>query len=457
MSESRREPNIAPPDPPSPERRACLRGVGTLLGAHLALAAVARATSAPAPAPGLPPDADTFIEKGRQLLDDFWSDVTKRHPEWSRGGLDGFVPKSLRPFEPEVTDRYMRILNDAFWRSRNPNTGLIPYGVARRTFTRSSAAGMQAVWFIVYAMALMDWFPDDARILSDTRALADATIKYFNYVDPEGKPKGMWAYVDAATGTDKDGVYLAQSYGQVGKALLQLSQRTGEKRYGDWARQKLEYAWKSTPNPKLPLVGDRISNAQIELSDQKNVDTDSLYFIRYLYQIFDVTGDKQYRDWALATTDLWYRNAWNKEWRQFTRKLKVDGTPALDTIYSDGKYNLLYVLVEAYRVTKNDKYIQRFTRAWETYLALGTGGLVPERLTQGRMVSRDGPDPQQTIFLDILLAAHAATNDPHWLDEAQRFGGVVLKAGKGVWRMDGGHAGEVFLNVGLRLRNAKTS
>jgi hypothetical protein len=437
-----------------------------LVGAQSSIAAFARAaTAAPTPAAPLPapdaappPSAETFIQKGRELLDEFWDDIVIKRPHWVNGIVSQYVPVELRRLEPERTDKWMRTLNAWFWRDRNPKTGLIPYSrPPQATFSGKPAVGMQPVWLLTQAMQFLNWFPDDEDLLAKCRDLGEATIRHFDYADEKGKPGGLWIYVDAATATKKDGLYAIQAYGNIGKSMMELWRKTSEKKFHNWAAQKLEFAWKSSLNPDLPLVATTMTPSGINPKDRKAADTDSLYLIRWLYEIYQVTQEARYRDWALTTTDLWYRSAWMPEVKQFARKLKLDGTPATTQIYGDAKYNFLHILYEAYRVTRNEKYIKRFSTAWQTFLAQDESGLVPSLMDGGKMEKARGLDPFQTMFLQILLTTYEVTQDKKWLLEAQRFGGVVMRAGRKYWRMQDCQAGAVFLRVGLALQGAGMS
>ena len=125
------------------------------------------------------------------------------------------MPEAFRQAEPEKADRYMQALNKRFWRARNPVTGLIPYEVPpQKTFyyDASPGAGMQPVWQLERAIRFLKWFPDDPKIMADTKSLADATIRYFSYSDPEsGKPLGIWSHVDVATGQPEGPLYRIRS------------------------------------------------------------------------------------------------------------------------------------------------------------------------------------------------------------------------------------------------------
>ena len=235
--------------------------------------------------------------------------------------------------------------------------------------------------------------------------------------------------------------------------MIHLSRISAEPSYRKWADQKLEFAWKCTTNPKLPLLGSVLSNTGVDRR-VRNADTDSFYFLRDLFDIYQLTHDDKYRDWALATTDLWYQKAWDPDFRQFVGRLDRQGEAEVKDLYGDGKYNFLHLMIAAYRATKDRKYLQRFADSWASMRSEALGGLIPSRFIAGKADKKLGPDPMQTVFIEILLNAFEATRDRGWLKEAQRFGSIVLAAGKPVWRLGSGQAGTAFLRLGLQLRDA---
>jgi hypothetical protein len=46
------------------------------------------------------------------------------------------------------------------------------------------------------------------------------------------------------------------------------------------------------------------------------------------------------------------------------RKIHHDGTPGNTSLYGDGRWNTLYVLIEAYRFTRDTFYLDIFDQAW---------------------------------------------------------------------------------------------
>jgi uncharacterized protein YyaL (SSP411 family) len=203
-------------------------------------------------------------------------------------------------------------------------------------------------------------------------------------------------------------------------------------------------------NPALPILHEQFVLTQArDRPDEPSSDTDTLYFVRRLFDLFDLTGNVEYRDRALAVTNLWFDRAWNPQWGHFIRKLNPDGTPAVDTLYGDGKYNTLAMLVSAYKVTGDDAYLRRLHLAWHHLVQMGWDGLAPEALQQGIADRAAGLDPQQTIFLDILVEAYEVSGDRAFLQAAETLARAILQQGPSVMRLESGQAGQAFLKLAL--------
>ena len=203
-------------------------------------------------------------------------------------------------------------------------------------------------------------------------------------------------------------------------------------------------------NQHLALLEEQFTPTKAFIRpEERSSDTDTLYYVRQLFDLHELTGEKKYLDRAMEVTNVWYDKAWVEQWGHFIRKLNPDGKPAVNQLYGDGKYNTLYILVQAYRATKDAKYIQRFKQAWDNLLNMGKDGFVPEYIEQGKMVNKYDLDQQQTIFLDILVAAYEASGDKEILEAAENLGNRILQRGEKVMRMEGGQAGQAFLRLAL--------
>ena len=394
---------------------------------------------------------DEFLATGLELIDSYWGEVAKTGRHLLRGHLDNYLPIALKSLEYEPADLMMRSFADSFFGARDRKTGLIPYSYeswldqAKTMQTK----GKQPVALISQGVKLCQWFSEDLSLQNDCLALASDTIEHFDF-EP-GSDQGLWGWVDVKTGSEpRISLTLIQDYGAIANALSYLSESTGNPELMSWADKKLDFVWQNRLNANLPLLNEQFLPTQALLRPEElSSDTDTLYYVRHLFELYELTGEEKYRDWAIAVTDLWYEESWQPEYGHFSRKLNPDGTAAVNTLYGDGKYNTLYVLIHAYEVTRDPKYINRVKEAWDNLLQMGDRGLVAEYLKQGQMVEKSGLDKQQTIFLDILVEAYEVSGDREILQAAEDLGRRIIAEGESVMRIEGGQAGEAFLRLAL--------
>lgn len=395
---------------------------------------------------------DTFLTASFDVMDRYWSAIAKTDKQLLRGHLDNYLPIALKQLNHKPAEAMMRSFADSFFSARNPQTGLIPYSYDEWSSTfQVQTGGKQPVALVQKGVEFLQWFPNDPDLQKNVMALALATMKYFDFELQPGKKGGVWNFVDVKSGGEpRSRVARTQDFGAIANGLGYLSQKTGDPKLLKWADQKLEFVWQHRMNKNLPLLVEQFTPTSALIDpEEKSSDTDTLYHVQLLFDLYDLTGEKKYQDWAMAVTNLWFEKAWNKTWGHFVRKLNPDGTPAVDELYGDGKYNTLYILVDAYQVTKDAKYIARFKQAWSNLLEMGKDGFVPQRVEQGKMVDKYGLDKQQTIFLDILVAAYEASKDKEILQQAQALGKRILERGETVMRLEGGQAGHAFLRLAL--------
>jgi hypothetical protein len=393
---------------------------------------------------------DELLVASFELMTSYWNRIASTGLSQVRGHLDNYLPRELKALGHRPADAMMRTFAEAFFAARNPDTGLIP-GTAESWHAQRlvNQKGKQPVYLVHKAAQLLEWFPEDEKLRAECVALAEATMKHFDFEDPPGKKRGMWGYADVKGGEARGPVTITLDYGAMAKGMAVVSQLSGDRRFMAWADQKLEFVWWARLNRDLPILSDVFVPYTAVMNDGWTSDTDTLYHVRLLYGIYALTGDTKYRDWALAATDLWFDRAWNSQWGHFIRKLRPDGTPAVETLYGDAKYNTLHMLVDAYRTNKNPKYAERLKFAWKNLLRMGIGGLVAESVRRGEPEVRQGFDPQQTIFIDILVDAYEATGDAEFLREAEAHASRVLRVGRKAMRIEGCQAGRALLRVAL--------
>lgn len=397
---------------------------------------------------------DDLLTASFELMTSYWNRIASTGLSQVRGHLDNYLPRELQAMGHRPADAMMRAFAESFFAARNPETGLIP-GTAQswNAFRLVNEKGKQPAYLIHKGAQLLEWFSDDEKLRAACVALAEATMRHFDFEASPGSKRGMWGYVDVKGGEARGPITITLDYGAMATGMAMVSKFSGDRRFMDWADQKLEFVWWARLNKELPILSDVFIPHTAVMNDGWTSDTDTLYHVRMLYGVYELTGNTKYRDWALAATDLWYDRAWNGQWGHFIRKLRPDGTPAVETLYNDAKYNTLHMLVEAYRATKNPKYAERLKLAWKNLLRMGIEGLVAECVRCGEAEARQGYDPQQTIFIDILVDAYEATGDAEFLSEAEAHAARVLRAGRKAMRIEGCQAGRALLRVAL-ARNA---
>ncbi|NUQ64693.1 MAG: hypothetical protein HUU20_19700 [Pirellulales bacterium] len=304
---------------------------------------------------------DPYLELAFQLINDYWNKISTSGRSLLRGHLDNYLPLELKRLEHKPAEAMMRSFADSFFASAHPKTGLISYSY--KSFSPvylAHTGGRQPVYLVARGEEFLQWFPDDKTLLEKNLALAAATVKYFDFhFETDSRNVGLASLVDVETGRQESIIALAQDYGAVGRAMAELSRKTGKADLAAWADKKLQFVWQHRLNADLPILNVEFTPTAALMNDGGTSDTDTLYYVRQLFDIYHITGDAKYRDWAMAVTDLWYERAWVPEWGQFIRKLRPDGSPAVDSLYGDAKYNTLHILVHAYRVTKDAKYLER--------------------------------------------------------------------------------------------------
>ena len=400
---------------------------------------------------------DEFLATGLNLIDSYWSEIIQNGKHLLRGHLDNYLPIALKSLEYEPATVMMRSVADYFFAARNPNTGLIPYSYDSWLDKSQTmrTLGKQPVRLIAKGVEICQWFPKDQNLQNDCLALAKDTIQHFDY--KPGNNRGLWGWVDVATASEpRILLTLTQDYGAVANSLAYLSQQTNDPQLMQWADQKLEFVWQNRMNEQLPILNEQFNpNKALLRPEEMSSDTDTLYHVRELFELYELTGESKYRHWAIAVTNLWYEKAWSEDWGHFIRKLNPDGTAAVNTIYGDGKYNTLYILVHAYEVTQDVKYLERLKIAWNNLLQMGEDGFVPEYIKQGKMVEQYGLDKQQTIFLDLLVAAYEVSGDHFFLKEAEDLGQRIIAEGEQVMRLQASQAGNAFLRLALARQKIK--
>jgi rhamnogalacturonyl hydrolase YesR len=400
---------------------------------------------------------DEFLAAGFNLLNQYWNEIARERPSLLRGHLDNYLPIALQSLNHKPAEVMMATFAKDFFAARHPKTGLIPFSYDRSLYRDLRSGGKQPVALIARAVEFCQWFPNDQVLQNQCTALAEATMQHFDSRLPSGSRGGMWGWVDVASGGEpRAEITITQHFGEVGESMAYLSRKTGNPKFLAWADQKLDFVWQHRMSATLPILHDQfIPAGALDRPEERSSDTDTLYYVQHLFALHSVTGERKYRDWAMAVTNLWFDRAWNPHWGHFIRKLNPDGTPAVTTLYGDGKYNTLHILIHAYRMTKDSRYLDRLKLSWNNLQKMGRDGLVPEYVNRGEMNSSYGLDKQQTMFLEILINAYETSGDRAFLQAAETLGKRILQSGTGVMRLEGGQAGKAFLRLAMARQKVK--
>jgi hypothetical protein len=397
---------------------------------------------------------DEFLFAGFDLLARYWNNVAVNGMSLLRGHADNFLPIQLKLIGHKPAEQMMRRFSNYFYSQRSSGAGLIPYSYnSYLPHYKIEVGGKQSLSILERSADILSWFPDDQDYRQKAVELAGNTMKYFDYTDPQGVKQGLVNWVDVETGKPQSDLTYIYNYGEIGLTMAILKNLTGNTRLSDWADQKMDFVWLQRPNTNPILVEQFLpDHYYFQDGPGQTSDTDTLYFVRKLYQLYQVTQDPKYRDRALAVTNQWYANAWLPQYQQFSRKLTFSGQPGGETIYGDGKWNVLFVLVEAYKVTKDPIYLSRLKAAWTTYITSGgLNGLVCERITRGvcDQTSAENLFAENTFFLEALINAYEASGDKAFLSFAEEHGRRILTAGDAAIRIENGQAGTAFLRLAL--------
>lgn len=372
-----------------------------------------------------------FLQEAFRLLDVYWSPLPGPSDQPVRGHLKRLMPEELRQLGHEPADEFMTHFAHAFYSRQDPTTGLIPfdpdawdaYADHRESFELRSYLVFQSIEHF------QDWFRDDEDMLARNVRLAEGFIEAFDG-GLDNPQCGMAGAVDVETGNVVSEISRIQDFGLVTKAFASLSQMTGDPRFIEWASAKQDFVWDARPNPLLPLYGDSYDlyglNRDILTGGAETTDTDTLYNVRRLLEVFEHASGSRHRERALATAAFWAERGWNSDWKHYVRKLTFEGEPAREVLNGDGKYNTLYTLLHLFAATGERSYLQRMSEAWDSLRGMGIHGLFPEYVERGRMVESRGFGRNQAMFLEIALDAYDLSSDLEFLHRAEDLASSIL-------------------------------
>jgi hypothetical protein len=370
---------------------------------------------------------DRYLEQAFALLDRYWSPLPGLDPAAVRTHSKYYLPLELRKLGHEPAELLMRHYTDSFFRLRNTDTGLLAYSTS--SWIKYPRRTGQLRPYLAYQIPVYfrKWFPDDRQLVWRTAELAEGILKYGDRCGG-GAECGMYSSIDVTTAKPVTEVSRVHEYGHTGIMMADISVATGDPRFAAWAARKQDFIWSQRLAPPLPLMADAYGPNATPMEDAEpdTSDTDTLYNARRLFEMYALTGNETFRERAMALADYWYEHAWKPEWGHFVRKLGLDGKPAADFLYGDSKYNTLWVLIHAYRVTGEQRYLERVREAFTNLRMMGEDGLLPLYVSQGEMDKQRGLSKNQPMFLQILLEAYSASSDSRFLCDAEQLADSIL-------------------------------
>jgi len=395
-----------------------------------------------------------FLNKALELLTTYgnWA-AANGNLYMTRGSLDLYLPIQLRNIQHSAADAMETRLGDYVWSQRSP-LGLVPTSFNYLdTANNIPTANKQHVSFPLHASELLSWFEKDRTYGQNAAGVCAATKTYHDFAGG-----GVYPWADVTTGASSGTLNQTKSYGALALGMAIVTNVTRDIGFLQWVDQKIDFVWAQRPS-RLPILADLFTPQAYVVNEPS--DTDTLYYVRYLFEMWELFAGKpayqkyadKYLAQALAVVNQWDKTGWMQQFGHFTRKLNfTDGSPADTRIYGDGKWNTLFVLVWAYRATRDRKYLERLMVAWENLLTMSTNtqpGLVDERFDSGvgNGVLEAG---HQTQFLNVLLDAYEASNNLYFLAHAVALADGMLVKGDVVFPTSNGEAGASFLRLSLK-------
>lgn len=393
---------------------------------------------------------DPYLEYGLSQIDQYWSTID---PALLRGYVDVMLPSTLRVLDHNAARAMMARFRTYLEGQRNAQTGLIPYShFGEDNIGGVDRANRQTLRMVARMAEFAEWFPSDVNTLATLRAMADATIEHFDYTEANGQPAGVTNWVRVDQPDDYAQSYLTQDLGYAAYGVAVAGLATGDRRYLDWARQKIDFVWANRTNPPLPLIPEILTGTSWNITgeDSFTSDSDTLYFVQELFKLYALTNDPVYKDRGLAVADWWYEHAWMPQYGHFSRKLnRSDGMMHKADLYGDAKHNLLFALVGAYQFSGDTKYLTRVKEAYRNLRAAGQDGFIPRTIFEGQMVVEDGPDRHQSYYIELLVYAYEVSGDREFLTMAEEFAQHLLSKRPDLIRQASGQGGTAYLRLAM--------
>jgi len=398
-----------------------------------------------------------FLEK----FSKFGFEIVSKRNEFSAVLMEYGYDPAFEMARERVLDFFSRI---------NPKTGLIAREHYSPKFTCKKCQSISEIGTVV---RFLEWFPNDEDVVEKCEEWAQATWKYFL-----SKDGGLYYAVDSETGVPICLWTYTSYYGSFSLALAKLYQVTGSKEYKEKCDYLVDFVWEARfretdiPPSTLSCTGDFTGLWNLTFkyprTDSPMVDTDCLYWVNKVFKLYFMLNDRKYKEIALAAANSWIKYSWKEQWKHFVVCVNGDGSegkgPFFERIYGDGKTNCMELVTNAYKATRNERYLKYFDDFWSCMKRNSINDLFPGILERGKIpsplvgpgvdwyVETGGIDVEQSGFLDIIVKLYEVTKARRYLEEADRYASILITKGvnklgyhKRFWR----GLGSVFLKYAL--------
>jgi hypothetical protein len=353
---------------------------------------------------------------------------------------DRMLPLDLKELDHQPSTALMRRWAVELYQEQDPRTGLLPLrgpsSPSERLYTILDQSQCMFLTTMGRATVPLEWFPDDAGLRKQSEALADGFLKWFAAGDGTG---GLFSAVRADTGFPESDLANVSIHGTAIEGLARVGTVTGRPDLLDAAKRIARWIGDFSMRYTRGIVPEKFHASGGVVSD---LSSDGIYWIRSLGEAYRLTKDPFYRELILRHGAVYVQQGWSEEFGHFSTHIEVDadGFHPAGSMYGDTKYNYPFLLCLLTRLTGDPAYMQRFDALWGTYRREGHDGWMPNALARGRRVDFEGQpreDPNQAMYLEILLDAYDTTGQEAYLSQAAEWADSLLTPdGRKHWRGD---------------------
>jgi mannosyl-oligosaccharide alpha-1,2-mannosidase len=210
----------------------------------------------------------------------------------------------------------------------------------------------------------------DPVLLAKAKDLADRLAKAFE-ASPHGLP---WRYVNLRTGAVSDPMTNLAEIGTYITEFGVLSQLTGEPRYFDMAKRAMKHALDR--RSKIGLMAANIDARTGEFTSRTaSIDVYADSFYEYLWDAWELFGDKDCRRWAKETVDAQLKHqAKRYDGLLWFPQVDFETGAVLSTAQSELAAYYAGLLGQVGRKRQGDDYLASFTQMQATF------GIIPESI-----------------------------------------------------------------------------